>query len=65
MSDINPKASKEDLLKALTLRARLLWGPERAQSAQKTIAETADYIWALRQDPIPMTEPIAGYPTPY
>jgi len=59
-----PKTAKQSFIKALREKAALLWGSKRAQTADATIVEIADYIWAIAQDPVAVTEPLPGYPTP-
>lgn len=63
MPEIVEKTAKQSLTKALREKAVLLWGSKRAQEADETIVEVADYIWAIAQNPVPITEPLPGYPT--
>jgi len=61
MSDVNPKASQDEIVSALTARAMLLWGEAHTAKSRKNIEEAAGYIWKLAQDPVPVEEPPAGF----
>ena len=56
-----PKASREEIVRSLTARARELWGYERSEALRELIAQTADHIWQISQDPAPPDEEPAFY----
>ncbi len=43
--------AKAEIVKALTERAKGLWGAERAREARDNIEEAAKYVWLIAEHP--------------
>ena len=48
---VDEHVAKAEIVKALTERAKGLWGAERAREARENIEEAAKYVWLIAEHP--------------